>query len=331
MNNLPRVDDRTSRRCRDPEDAALRAFADAARRLVAPGGRFSEHEPLGPKTTLRVGGTARCYAEPAGEHDLALLLGEAARMGVPVLMLGRGSNVLIPDAGVRALVIRLSGAGWQEFSPLPDGTVWVGAGLRLKELCGLAAAQGLAGFEFLEGIPGTLGGALRMNAGAMGGGMFDVVASVRIMLPTGETRTLRREEFHVAYRVCQELAGVIALGAVLAPVAKADSATVREKIAALQARRHETQPRESSAGCMFKNPAGTSAGLEIDRAGLKGLRIGDAEVSTVHANFIINRGHATSAEVVALMREVRARVREARGVELEPEVQIFGADWRDFL
>lgn len=312
-------------------ELAFRAFADAARRSLAPGGHFSEHEPLGRKTTLRVGGAARCYAEPAGEQDLALLLGEATRAGIPVLMLGRGSNLLVPDAGVRALVIRLAGDGWKEFSPLPDGTVWVGAGMRLKELCGMAATQGLAGFEFLEGIPGTLGGALRMNAGAMGGGMFDVVANVRIMLPTGETRTLRRNELHVAYRDCRELNGVIALGAVLTPVAKADSATVRERIAALQARRHETQPREASAGCMFKNPPGTSAGLEIDQAGLKGLRIGDAEVSTVHANFIINSGHATSADVVAVMREVRARVRDARGVELEPEVQLFGAEWRDVL
>ncbi|HUG09955.1 MAG TPA: UDP-N-acetylmuramate dehydrogenase [Opitutaceae bacterium] len=309
----------------------FRAFADAARRLLAPGGHFSEHEPLGAKTTLRVGGPARCYAEPAGEEDLAALVREAAKFGIPVLMLGRGSNLLVPDAGVRALVIRLQGAGWQQFTPLADGTVWAGAGMRLKELCGLAAAQGLAGFEFLEGIPGTLGGALRMNAGAMGGGMFDVVESVRALLPDGSVRTLKRGEFHVAYRECRELEGAIALGAALQPVSHEDTATVRERIAAFQARRHETQPRESSAGCMFKNPPGTSAGLEIDRAGLKGLRIGDAEVSPVHANFIINRGHATSADVVALMREVRSRVRVARGVDLEPEVQLFGADWREVL
>jgi UDP-N-acetylenolpyruvoylglucosamine reductase len=170
-----------------------------------------------------------------------------------------------------------------------------------------------------------------MNAGAMGGGMFDVVESVRALLPDGSVRTFKRGEFHVAYRECRELEGAIALGAALQPVSHEDSATVRERIATFQARRHETQPRESSAGCMFKNPPGTSAGLEIDRAGLKGLRIGDAEVSPVHANFIINRGHATSADVVALMREVRSRVRAARGVNLEPEVQLFGADWREVL
>ena len=309
----------------------FRAFADAARRLIAPGGHFSEHEPLGAKTTLRVGGPARCYAEPAGESDLAAVVAEAAKFEIPVLVLGRGSNLLVPDAGVRALVIRLQGAGWQEFTPLADDTVWAGAGMRLKELCGLAAAQGLAGFEFLEGIPGTLGGGLRMNAGAMGGGMFDVVESVRALMPDGSIRTLRRGEFHVAYRECRELEGAIALGAALRPVAHEDTASVRAKIAAFQAWRHEKQPRESSAGCMFKNPPGTSAGLEIDRAGLKGLRVGDAEVSPVHANFIINRGHATSADVVALMREVRSRVRVARGVDLEPEVQLFGGDWREFL
>lgn len=246
-------------------------------------------------------------------------------------MLGRGSNLLVPDAGVRALVLRLHGAGWQEFSPLEDGTIWVGAGMRLKELCGMAASRGLMGFEFLEGIPGTLGGALRMNAGAMGGWMFEVVSSVRMMLPSGETRTLRTDELHVAYRECLELKESIALGAVIKPVGVADATAVRERIAAFQARRHETQPRESSAGCMFKNPEGSSAGLEIDRAGLKGFRIGDAEVSPVHANFIVNRGHATSADVVAVMREVRARVREARGVELEPEVQLFGGKWGEVL
>lgn len=309
----------------------FRALAESARRILGPGGCFSEHEPLGAKTTLRVGGPARLYAEPAGEDDLAQLLGEAARAGVPVLMLGRGSNLLVPDAGVRALVIRLQGPGWQEFTPVADGTVWAGAGLRLKELCGMAATQGLAGFEFLEGIPGTLGGALRMNAGAMGGGLFDVVDLVRVMLLDGTVRTFRREELHVDYRECRELRGAIAIGAALRPVAHEDTATVRERIATFQAWRHETQPRESSAGCMFKNPPGTSAGLEIDRAGLKGVRIGDAEVSTVHANFIINRGHATSADVVALMREVRARVREARGVNLEPEVQVFGANWEELL
>jgi UDP-N-acetylenolpyruvoylglucosamine reductase len=135
----------------------------------------------------------------------------------------------------------------------------------------------------------------------------------------------------VAYRECRELEGAIALGAALRPVSHEDTATVRARISEFQARRHETQPREASAGCMFKNPPGTSAGFEIDRAGLKGLRIGDAEVSPVHANFIINRGRATSADVVALMREVRSRVREIRGVELEPEVRLFGADWREVL
>lgn len=313
------------------DEFLFRALADVARRVTGPAGYFAEHEPLGAKTTLRVGGPARCYAEPAGEDDLSRLVSEAARIGVPVLLLGRGSNLLVPDDGVRALVIRLQGPAWQEFTALADGTVWAGAGLRLKELCGIAAAQGLAGFEFLEGIPGTLGGGLRMNAGAMGGGMFDVVESVRLMTPDGIVRTLRREQFHVAYRECRELEGAIALGAALRPVAHEDTGAVRAKIAAFQAKRHETQPRESSAGCMFKNPPGTSAGLEIDRAGLKGLRIGDAEVSPVHANFIINRGHATSADVVALMREVRERVKAARGVELEPEVQLFGGNWEEIL
>ncbi len=147
----------------------------------------------------------------------------------------------------------------------------------------------------------------------------------------GTARTLRRDELTGAYRECRELAGAIALGALLRPAGPAAAADISRAMDVYRQRRQETQPREPSAGCVFRNPPDGAAGRLIDEAGLKGERVGDAEVSPVHANFIVNRGRATSADVIALMRRVRERVRAARGVTLEPEVVLFGGDWRDVL
>jgi UDP-N-acetylenolpyruvoylglucosamine reductase len=258
-------------------------------------------------------------------------LRESAARGAEVFLLGRGSNLIVPDEGVNGVVIALTHATWAAFELREKGRVWAGAGLRLKNLCGLATKAGLAGFEFLEGIPGSVGGALRMNAGAMGGWMFDVVEEVQIMTLTGEVRTLERANVHVNYRHCAELHHMIALGAVLRPVAVSDAEAVTRQIDVYRRKRQESQPREPSAGCIFKNPPGNSAGRLIDESGLKGERVGDAEVSTVHANFIVNRGQATAADVLELVRRVRARVRQVKGVDLEPEVLLYGKEWRDVL
>jgi len=195
----------------------------------------------------------------------------------------------------------------------------------------LAAQGGLAGCEFLEGIPGTVGGALRMNAGAMGGWIFDLVDEVEIMTLQGERRLLPRADMHIAYRHCAELHDAIALGALLRPPAQGEAAAIGRQLDVYRSKRHESQPREPSAGCIFKNPPGGSAGRLIDECGLKGERVGDAEVSPVHANFIVNRGHASGADVLELVRRVRARVRQAKGVELEPEVLLYGREWKDVL
>lgn len=288
-------------------------------------------EPLAAKTTMRVGGAARLYAEPASEADLCELLRGARERGVEVFLLGRGSNLIIPDEGVDGLVISLAHPHWAAFEPREHGRIWAGAGLRLKNLCGLAAKAGLAGFEFLEGIPGCVGGALRMNAGAMGGWMFDVVEAVRLMTRDGEVRTMSKAAMHVDYRHCAELETAIALGALLRPAAAAETGAVNRQIDVYRRKRHESQPREPSAGCIFKNPPGDSAGRLIDASGLKGERVGDAEVSMVHANFIINRGRATAGEVLELVRRIRARVQERQGVDLQPEVMLYGRNWRDVL
>jgi UDP-N-acetylenolpyruvoylglucosamine reductase len=306
-------------------------FVAVLRPMLSPATKLTREEPLAKKTTLRVGGAARLYAEPAGIGDLQGLLREAARRGIAVYLLGRGSNLIIPDEGVEGLVISLANQAWSAFEPRGEGRVWVGAGLRLKNLCGLAAKSRFTGFEFLEGIPGTVGGALRMNAGAMGGWMFDVVEEVQLMTFAGQMKTLPKPAMHVDYRQCAELQNAVALGALLRPAAHAGADEIGRQIDVYRQKRHETQPREPSAGCIFKNPPGHSAGRLIDESGLKGERVGGAEVSTVHANFIVNRGTATGADVLELVRRVRARVHEATGVELQPEVLLYGKTWGEVL
>jgi UDP-N-acetylmuramate--alanine ligase len=306
-------------------------FAEALRPLLSRASGLSRDEPLAKKTTLRVGGSARLFCEPAGENDLRVLLSEAKGFGAPVFILGRGSNLIVPDDGVEGLVISLSQKSWSDFETLPDGRVRVGAGLRLKNLCGLAAAAGIAGFEFLEGIPGSVGGALRMNAGAMGGWIFDIVDEMRVMSMEGDVTDMPRSAINVDYRFCGELRSAIALGAVLRPMSRSDASTVGRQIDDYRRKRHESQPREPSAGCIFKNPPGASAGRLIEESGLKGARVGGAEVSRVHANFVINSGGATSADVLELVRRVRAGVLQAKGVDLEPEVLLYGREWRDVL
>ncbi len=293
--------------------------------------KFTREEPLASKTTIRIGGAARLFAEPGSVADFRVLIRAAVHAGIPVLPLGRGSNLVVPDAGVDGLVLSLAHESWATFRLRADGRAWVGAGLRLKNLCGLAAKAGLTGFEFLEGIPGNVGGALRMNAGAMGGWMFDVVEEVQFITHDGEVHTVPRAAMHVDYRHCAELHAAIAVGALLRPAAPADPQSVARQIDVYRAKRQESQPRDPSAGCIFKNPPGNSAGRLIDQSGLKGERVGDAEVSPVHANFIVNRGAATSADLIALVRRIRARVLAAHGVELEPEVLLYGQAWSDVL
>ena len=306
-------------------------LGDALRATVSVATQVKREEPLAGKTTMRLGGAARLYAEPASTADLQALVKTAKRLALPVIVLGRGSNLVVPDEGVDGLVVSLRQPAWEIFEPRADGRVWAGAGLRLKNLCGLAAKAGLVGFEFLEGIPGNIGGALRMNAGAMGGWMFDVVEEVAAMTLDGEVRILKKAEMHVDYRHCAELHDAIALGALLKPASQSEAAAIARQIDVYKDKRLKSQPREPSAGCIFKNPPNDSAGRLIDASGLKGERVGDAEVSTVHANFIVNRGHATAGDVIELVRRVRARVEQAQGVKLEPEVLLYGKQWKDVL
>ncbi len=294
--------------------------------------RIRSQEALSSKTTLRVGGAAELFFEPSSLEELQTALRICDEGKIPVFVLGRGSNLIISDTGVPGLVIRLSHPAWKRFERLDGGEIRVGAGMRIKELCGVACREGLEGFEFLEGIPGSVGGALRMNAGAMGGWMFDVVKSVRYLTMDGVLVEANADELSVGYRHCEELKTAVALDVVLASKAVGrDEADLRRQIDVYQSKRKESQPREPSAGCIFKNPKDDSAGRLIEELGLKGTVIGGAEISEAHGNFIINRGGATSEDVIELVRLARRVVKDRRSIELEPEALLCGRDWEEAL
>jgi UDP-N-acetylenolpyruvoylglucosamine reductase len=317
-----------ARRCGE-EAPAL--WSDFMRDRVSPDCVLRTDEPLASKTTLRVGGAARFYAEPHNLCDLRALLEAARLFGLPVFCLGRGSNLLVAEGGFDGLVVRFGAGVWREIRELPGGRLWAAAGARLKQICARAAAAELSGFEFLEGIPGALGGALRMNAGAMGSWAFDLVERVHLIDDGGRLRDLPRSAFHFGYRQVEEISRGIALGAVLKSPGTEAVGSIRERMDTYSTLRKASQPRQPSAGCIFKNPEGGHAGKLIDETGLKGLRVGGAEVSPLHANFIVNRGGATAGDVLELIGAVRERVAARTGVVLEPEVLLVGADWKDVL
>lgn len=285
------------------------------------------NEPMAAKTTLRVGGAAHYYAEPANLVDLRALMRSAKLFGLETFCMGRGSNLLVSDAGFEGLVIRFSAPRWRRMENLPGQRIWVGAGARLKEVCGQAARAGMSGFEFLEGIPGAVGGALRMNAGAMGNWMFDVVESVYFIDAGGCLQHWPKQDFHFGYRKVEEISQGIALGAILKSPESDAETSIRARMDSYSSSRKESQPRDPSAGCIFKNPEGNIAGKLIDEYQLKGMQVGQAEVSAVHGNFIINRGGATAADVIELIRRVRKIIKAKSGYELEPEVLLVGASW----
>jgi UDP-N-acetylmuramate--L-alanine ligase/UDP-N-acetylenolpyruvoylglucosamine reductase len=312
------------RRCEFELNAAWRDFLKPR---VSSECVLKEDEPLANKTTMRIGGAARFYAEPANVSDLRALLRAAKLFDLETFCLGRGSNLLVPDEGFSGLVIRFSGAEWRRTEVLSDGRIWAGAGVRLKEICGHAAKAGLAGFEFLEGIPGAIGGALRMNAGAMGSWMFDVVERVQFLDESGQLQDLPKDAFHFGYRKVEEISRGIALGVILRSAELEDEVSIRERMDSYSSSRKASQPRDPSAGCIFKNPEGNFAGKLIDTYGVKGMRVGAAEVSDVHGNFIVNRGGASSADVIELVRKVRAAIHAKSGYVLEPEVLLLGQSW----
>ena len=309
----------------------ISAFSHFLSKRLSSNCKLRKNEDLGSKTTMRVGGTALWYAEPQHTEDLRALVEASNFFSMPRVMLGRGSNLIIPDEGYSGLVLRLRGEFWNEISSRSDDSFVVGAGSRLNDICKIACKRELAGFEFLEGIPGTLGGALRMNAGAMGWEIYDLVEWVSFLLPDGTIKQISGNQLDVGYRYCKEAQDGIALRAKLKAEGKSDHKAIRSAIEELALKRRASQPREASAGCIFKNPGEKSAGWLIENCGLKGHRVGNAVVSDVHANFIVNEGGATAEDVISLMKKVRRRVNEETEVNLEPEVGLLGKNWKDQL
>ncbi len=280
------------------------------------------------KTTLRAwwrGGLLRELNRLSEAELQPVLLQTLERQSVSrIFVLGRGSNLLIRDGGIRGLVISLAHA---HFQPHRNHRfrIYCGAGAKMKQVAMLAKVSQLTGLEFMEGIPGTVGGGLRMNAGAMGGWLFDVVESLRYMDYSGQIHEENAASIKVEYRSCLLLKDHIALGAVLRGH-PSNRDVVERRMKTFSQKRWDSQPAASSAGCIFKNPGTVPAGKLIDELGLKGTRVGGAMVSQEHANFIVNDGGASARDVLDLIEVIRAKARSERGVELETEVEITGAD-----
>ncbi len=292
------------------------------RSRVSSGTVIRAQEPLGRKTTLRVGGPADLYVEPLSIEDLSIVVKFCREQSLPLFLLGRGSNILVKDGGFRGVVICLASPQFGRIDVAGDH-LCCGAGARLKQVSIAAKRHELSGLEFLEGIPGTIGGGLRMNAGAMGGEMFQIVESIRLMNMSGCIEERTPEELEIKYRCCLTLKAHIALGAVLRGVSGSREA-IDQKMLEFSRKRWDSQPAAPSAGCIFKNPLTIPAGKLIDELNLKGTRVGGAYVSKEHGNFIVNDGTATAQDVLNLIEVIRQRARLERGLELETEVEILG-------
>src|SRR5450432_712334 len=281
-------------------------------------------EPLAKHTTMRIGGPADVYVEPASDADLANVVKFCAERDASFFILGRGSNLLVRDGGIRGMVICLAHPHFSKIEIVGE-RLHCGAGTKVKNVSVEAKRNNLSGVEFLEGIPGSVGGALRMNAGAMGGATFDVVESVRVMDFDGNMRELAPKEMAVEYRSCAVLKNHMALGAVF----KCTSllrAEIEQRMKAYSEKRWEYQPAAPSAGCIFKNPEKIPAGKLVDELGLKGTRVGGAVVSAEHGNFIVNDGKATARDVLELIAILKAKAKAERGIELHTEVEIIGEE-----
>ena len=293
----------------------------AALRQSCPALELREHEPMARHTTFRIGGPVRLMALPRSEGEVLTCLREAERARVRLVMLGNGSNLLAADGEIPCFAVLLTGLDALERTG--EREIWAGAGVSLARLASFAAQEGLAGLEFAHGIPGTLGGGVLMNAGAYGGEMVQVVKEVAAAGRNGGVETVPAEQCGFSYRRSAFSDGERVILGARFHLEPDDPAAIRGRMDDLARRRKEKQPLEyPSAGSMFKRPQGHFAAALIDQCGLKGLTVGGAQVSEKHAGFVINRGGATCADVLALVDQVKERVLQQTGVELEMEVRV---------
>ena len=286
-----------------------------------------EQEPLSEHTTFRIGGPAAFYLAPESEDEVREALAFAGEKGLPYYLIGRGSNLLCSDEGFDGVIIEI-GKGMEQISiewASENAIVTAQAGVSLSSLAARLAKEGLTGFEFAGGIPGTLGGAIAMNAGAYGGEIKDCILSARVLTEQGEIRTLDKAELELGYRtsVIQRESAIVLSGTFAFQTG--DTEKIQETMRELNQRRRDKQPLEyPSAGSTFKRPEGYFAGKLIEDAGLRGYRVGDAQVSEKHCGFVVNRGRATAADVYRLIRDVQKKVWDEFQVKLEPEVRMIG-------
>lgn len=284
--------------------------------------RLRPEEPLAPRTTWRIGGAARLFAEVEDAPALAALLRWAGSEGLPAIPLGKGSNVLVPDEGLDAAVFVLSGelASVSVEAPL----VRAGGGASLMSLAVTARNAGLSGTEGLSGIPSSVGGAVRINAGAYGTEIFDLLEEVTLVSRSGELRVVPASAIPHGYRWSALCDGDDVVAAATLRLRPATREEADARLAEVRERRKKALPTEPNAGSVFKNPPGDHAGRLLEACGLKGARVGGAVVSERHANVIVNAGGATAADVRALMARMRVAVRDRFGVDLVPEVEDLG-------
>lgn len=281
-------------------------------------------EPMSAHTTFRVGGPADFFVAPNSTDQLRDVIALCAAGDIAHYLVGHGSNILVADEGLRGVVVHISGS-FGDVEVREDGSVFAQAGASNAKVAAAAQRAGLTGFEFAAGIPGTIGGAAIMNAGAYDGEFKQVARSVTCLAPTGEVVEVTADEAEWAYRSSSMMkSGMIVLSASL-QLSEGDPEQIKARMADLAQRRQDKQPIElPSAGSTFKRPPGHFAGKLIQDAGMQGYAVGGAQVSTKHAGFVVNRGGATAADVLAVIRDVQARVLDEYGVELEPEVRLWG-------
>lgn len=308
-------------------------FYDKLREILT-ADSIREKEPMRNHTTFRIGGPAKYYAAPKSREQFIKAVGLCRREGMPFYVIGNGSNILVSDDGYEGMILSAEClTSWDivldaaKDSPpnredAVSGVITAAAGVRLSRLAKAAAQKGLTGLEFAAGIPGTLGGAVVMNAGAYGSEMKDVLCWVQVLDGDGGLRRLTAQELHLGYREsCIPARGYVVLEAGLR-LLPGQPEEICGKMEELARKRREKQPLEyPSAGSTFKRPKGHFAGKLIDEAGLRGFRVGDAQVSEKHCGFVVNRGNASAADVITLCDQVRRRVREATGVILEMEIK----------
>lgn len=296
-------------------------FVEALKRSIGQEKVF-EQEPMKRHTTFRVGGPADVLVRPAA-GELPEVLALCRDHEIPYFIIGNGSNLLVGDKGIRGLVIEMTGD--RELLTVTGNVLTVGAGVLLARAARKAAEEGLCGMEFTAGIPGSIGGAVVMNAGAYGGEMKDIIESVKVLTKDGDEKRLTREGLALGYRTsCIIPKQYIVTEAVL-KLEQGDRTQIEARMEELKQKRVEKQPLEyPSAGSTFKRPEGYFAGKLIMDAGLRGYQVGGAQVSEKHCGFVINRGDATAADICRLMEDVRENVQKQFGVTLEPEVKLVG-------